>query len=87
MADVLITCNPNDAAENITSYHFFKDDAEIGNAANPEFTDPGVAPGVHKYEVAAENEWGVGEKSDPAYTPVAASKPGNVAVKIVLTVG
>ena len=87
MADVKITCTANPTEEAITGYKFFQDDVEIGLSAVPEFTVTSVAPGVHKYEVAAVNAWGPGPKSDPVSTPPAASKCGGVQINIVINIG
>jgi len=86
MADVKITCVANDVLEEISQYHFFQDDVEVGVAALPEFTVTGVAAGTHKYEVAAENVWGIGPKSDPVFTPPAPSKCGGVNISVVVNI-
>lgn len=87
MADVKVTCTANDPAEAVSAYHFFQDDVEVGSNTAPEFTVTGVTPGVHKYEVAAENVWGLGPKSDPVSTPPGASKCGGVQINIVINIG
>lgn len=87
MADVKVTCLANDPLEAISAYRFFQDDVEVGVAALPEFTVANVPPGVHKYEVAAENVWGLGPKSDPVSTPPAPSKCGGVQINIVINIG
>jgi hypothetical protein len=87
MADVRITCNPNDPTEMITGYHFFQDDLDLGRTTTPEFLITSVEPGAHKYEVAAENVWGIGPKSDPVFSPGAASKCAGVQINIVINIG
>jgi hypothetical protein len=84
MVNVNIMCTPNDPVEEVSLYHFFQDDIEIGAIANPTFMAIDVVPGVHKYEVAAENVWGLGPKSDPVFTPPVASKCGGVTINIVI---
>jgi hypothetical protein len=86
MANVVIACNANPAAESITKYHFFQDGSEVGNNTSPDFTIPNVVPGAHSYTVAAENIWGLGPQSDPVVTPAVASKCGGVNINVVINI-
>ena len=86
MADVKITCNPNPSDEGVTLYHFYQDGVQAGTNSIPELTLVSVVPGIHVYEVAAENVWGIGPKSDPVSSPKSASKCGGVNISIVITV-
>ena len=86
MANVVVNLVANDAAEQISAYHYFMDDAEVGGDPGVQFTVQNVTPGVHKFEVAAEGPWGVGPKSDPVSTPPMASKCQGVTINIVINI-
>jgi hypothetical protein len=87
MANVKITCITNDAAEAISKYHFYEGDVELGFSTTPDFTALGVTPGIHKYQVAAENAWEIGPKSDPVFTPPIPSKCQGMTINIIFNIG
>ena len=85
-ATVVLSWPANPADEQVSSYNVYRDGTVVGSPTSPGFTDTGVAPGVHSYEVAAVNIWGEGPHSDPVTTPAPCTKVVNVTINVSVTV-
>ena len=84
-ADVTVTWDANPAAENVTEYVVYVDDAEASRTG-ATLAAVDVAPGAHVFEVSAVNQWGESARSDPVSTPPASSAPVSVSVTVSVTV-
>jgi hypothetical protein len=86
MNEVKLSWTPNAPEEGVKGYNVYQDEVLAGSPAGPELAISNVAPGMHKFEVAAVNIWGEGPKSDPVFTPAIPTKVGGVSISINISV-
>ena len=76
-SSVMLSWKPNVAAEGITGYNVYRDDAKVNASpvADPAYVDAGVEAGSHSYSVTALYGDAESPKSEAASVSVAASLP------------